>query len=587
MLSDCSWNIFDQTQEPNILWQELENNIIVSLDKLCPIRKLIVPKNKPEWLSADIVQLMRKRDKVYREARKNKHDPVIWRKAQFLRNRVESLIKQYKRTKIQNELYQNIQNPKKNWENIRSILPNDKGREVLRLVDENTDESHVGENLPTYINSFFANIGSKLANEIMARVTVTEANTFNAPMNNDTDGITNVTITVDEIRDVLKVLDVNKSSAIENLRSMVIIDDCYGVTERFAKLYNGSLTHCVFPDKWKYSTVIPLPKIPNPKTASDMRPVSLLPLPGKILEHIISKRLKRYMEVNGILTNKQHGFRKGKSTISAIIELLDKIYNNINSKLDSYIVYLDLKKAFDTVSHTLLLQKLKSIGLDTNTVYWFNSYLIDRRQQTRLNNFYSDYQPVTYGVPQGSVLGPTLFIIYINELADEIECDLIFYADDTVIFGHDPILLQNELKKVHEWCEVNLLTINCKKSQWMKTKIIERNDDTNVLFKLGEKPLGKVNEYKYLGLTIDTKLNFATHRDNLINRVNLKINFFRKIRKFITIQSASLIYKATILPILEYADFIFDQNIQYINEKLQILQNQALYTVYGQHYLPF
>ena len=156
-----------------------------------------------------------------------------------------------------------------------------------------------------------------------------------------------------------------------------------------------------------------------------------------------------------------------------------------------------------------------------------------------------------------------------------------------MIFGHDPILLQNELKKVHEWCEVNLLTINCKKSQWMKTKIIERNDDTNVLFKLGEKSLGKVNEYKYLGLTIDTKLNFATHRDNLINRVNLKINFFRKIQKFITIQSVSLIYKATILPILEYADFVFDQNIQYINEKLQVLQNQALYTVYGQHYLPF
>ena len=316
-----------------------------------------------------------------------------------------------------------------------------------------------------------------------------------------------------------------------------------------------------------------------------MRPISLLPLPGKILEHIIIKRLKNYLEINTILTNKQHGFRRRKSTLTAIVELLNNVYKNIDMRLDSYIIYLDLKKAFDTVSPKLLLQKLQYIGLDQNTVGWFESYLRDRKQQTRLNNLCSGFLPMTYGVPQGSVLGPTLFAIYVNELAEVIDCDLIFYADDTVLFSHD--VLQRELVKVQNWCNENLLTINCKKSQWMKTGIIEKNIDHTVSFKLGTTPLDKVKEYKYLGLTINSKLNFVSHRDNLISKVNLKITFFRKIRKFVTTQAASLIYKVTILPILEYADFVFDHNIQYISEKFQVLQNQALYTVYGQHFLPF
>ena len=133
---------------------------------------------------------------------------------------------------------------------------------------------------------------------------------------------------------------------------------------------------------------------------------------------------------------------------------------------------------------------------------------------------------------------------------------------------------------VHEWCNENLLTINCKKSQWMKTNIIRKEVDPGLKFTLGNVNLENVCEYKYLGLTVDSGLSFATRRDILINRVNLKIVFFRKIGKFITTEAAALVYKATILPILKYADFVFDHNIQYVSEKMQTIQNQALYTVY-------
>ena len=583
--ANSNWEVFDQVNDPNQLWQEIESNITRSLDRICPIRNLIVPKSKPDWLTNDLVQLMRKRDKTYQEARK-RNDPVTWRKAQFLRSRVESLIKQHKKNKIQTELQQNRLNPNKFWNNIRTILPNDKGQEVFRLTDENTAECYEGESMASHVNSFFANIGTKLANDILQNNTTTEFTEFYAPINNDSDGVSNHPITEEEILDALKKIDTGKSSAIMNIRSNVIVDACISEIDRFVKLYNGSLTHCIFPMKWKYSTVIPLSKVTNPKTASDMRPISLLPLPGKILEHIISKRLKNYLDTNMILMVKQYGFRKKKSTLSAIVELLDKVYVNINSLMDTYIVYLDLKKAFDTVSHKLLKQKLQNIGLDLNTISWFDSYLTDRQQQTRMNNYCSEYLPVTYGVPQGSVLGSTLFVIYINEIAVNVNCDMILYADDTVLFSHDPVLLQNELSKVYDWCNENLLTINCKKSQWMRTNIIKKTEP-DIDFKLKNVSLERVKEYKYLGLLIDSGLSFVPHRDNLISRVNLKIVFFRKIRKFVTTEAAALIYKATILPILEYADFFFDYNIQYINDKFQTIQNQALYTVYGQHYLPY
>ena len=587
LLANSNWNDFDRTDDPNQLWSELECNITTSLDSLCPIRNLMVPKCKPDWLTNDLVQLMRKRDKAYGRARKHKTDQVLWRKATFLRNRVESLIKQHKKNKIQLELQQNRLNPNKFWNSIRTILPNDKGQNITKLEDPINGNVHEGEQLAVHINSFFANIGQSLANEILATNQPPTDFFTNAPLNNNSDGITNNLITPEEITNALKKIDGKKASAVENVRSNVIVDACLSNLDRFVKMYNGSLTHCVFPEKWKYSTVIPLSKVSNPKTASDMRPISLLPLPGKILEHIISARLKNYLEVNEILTEKQHGFRKRKSTLSAIIELLDEIYKNINSQLDSYIIYLDLKKAFDTVSHKILINKLENIGLDLNTITWFTSYLDGRKQQTRINNFCSEYLSMSYGVPQGSVLGPTLFVIYINELALKVKGGLIFYADDTVLFSHDKLLLQHDLEMVHEWCNENLLTINCKKLQWMKTNIIRKEVDPGLKFTLGNVNLENVCEYKYLGLTVDSGLSFATHRDILINRVNLKIVFFRKIRKFITTEAAALVYKATILPILEYADFVFDHNIQYVSEKMQTIQNQALYTVYDQHYLPY
>ena len=283
---------------------------------------------------------------------------------------------------------------------------------------------------------------------------------------------------------------------------------------------------------------------------------------------------------------KKHGFRKQKSTLSAIVEFLHDVYINVNEMKNTYVIYLDLKKAFDSVSHTILLSKLKMIGLDRNSVRWFNSYLSNRKQKTIANNTLSNELYVPYGVPQGSILGPTLFTIYINDLAELIKGNINFYADDTILYSSDSRLLNADLECTYNWCNSNLLTINCKKSQWMNINLTGRKLD-NTFFTLGNTLLKRVEEYRYLGVIIDSQLTFQAYRDSLINRVNLKISYFRKIRYYMTQEAALMLYKGTILPIIEYADFVFDFNIKYINRKLQTLQNNALYIVFNQHFLPY
>ena len=148
-------------------------------------------------------------------------------------------------------------------------------------------------------------------------------------------------------------------------------------------------------------------------------------------------------------------------------------------------------------------------------------------------------------------------------------------------------MLNSNLITISDWCNHNLLTVNCKKSQWMRTCLVGTNNHIDPVFKIGGEKLKQVNEYRYLGILVDNQLNFQSYRQNLINNVNYKLMFFKKIRQFITTEAAIIIYKGTILPIIEYADFIFDYNIKYTNKKIQSLQNQGLYTVFNQHYLSY
>ena len=254
LLSESNWETFDRSDDPEIMWDIMEENIINVLDGMCPIRKLVVPESKPDGLNDDIIQLMRKRDTTYREARKKK-DPVTWRKATFLRNRVEMAIKNSKRDKIQRELHLNRNNPKKFWENISSVISNDKVGNIQGLIDDNGNLVQEGQELSELINMYFVNIGKTLANDIITKTSEGKCIPLTqGPANSNKDGICNIAVLEQDITRILKTTRLDKASAIPNIRTMVIVHAFYNQIERITKMYNGPLTLCTFPRKWKKAT---------------------------------------------------------------------------------------------------------------------------------------------------------------------------------------------------------------------------------------------------------------------------------------------------------------------------------------------
>ena len=337
-------------------------------------------------------------------------------------------------------------------------------------------------------------------------------------------------------------------------------------------------------DKWKNAIVIPLFKGGNKLDVSNYRPISLLPLPGKLLEKIVHKKLSYYLELNNLLCNEQCGFRKERSTVHSIVNLTDSLLKAMNNSQTCMAVFIDLKKAFDTINHKILLRKFEYIGIKGDLLLWISNYLHERTQKTFANGHLSESLPITCGVPQGSILGPLFFITYINDMQNYLQTtNLGLYADDTVLFSHanDNALLQKGLQttlnKFQKWCQMNALTINVKKTKFMifgtRSKIKKAK---KLKLQVNGQPLQQVPSYKYLGVTLDSVLSYSHHISMVINTVSHKAYILSKIRPFITTYSSIRIYKSMILPYFDYADIIIDKANQTDLDKLQRMQNRCL-----------
>lgn len=241
---------------------------------------------------------------------------------------------------------------------------------------------------------------------------------------------------------------------------------------------NTSLLSGTIPTDWKQSKVTPLFKDGNRQYMNNYRPISSIPLLAKILEKCVHLHLSSYLETNDKLYKLQFGFRPNKSTTHAVATLLNDMYNATDNNHFIKAIFIDFRKAFNTVNHTILLNKLKSYGIINLEHLWFTNYLSDRSQSTIANGIISNPLTITCGVPQGTTLGPTLFSLYVNDLPNVLsKVKTVLFADDTIIYAantnHDHLTnhLQKSLDVLHLWCRYNKLSINSKKSQTMSIRI--------------------------------------------------------------------------------------------------------------------
>ena len=439
--------------------------------------------------------------------------------------------------------------------------------------------------LPEVVNGFFTGVGAALAAKLP---TIAVEDKRFVPATNDSmfdlDSVEDF-----EVQAKLDKIPTDKASGMPNLSSSFLKDALGVLLGEFTHLCNVSIGQGVFPDAWKMATITPIPKIPHPKTCSDLRPISILPLPGRVLERILNSGITSHLERTGYLADEQNGFRANRSTAKSLAVLLDELLEGMDGGELAVTVFLDLKKAFDTVDHEILIWKLEKAGLGPNICRLLGSYLTSRMQATRIDGVLSTARPVTTGVPQGSTLGPLLYIIYANDLARISDLPLFtMFADDTTITlrGKDLKAIEKQmnqiLKLVWLWFSENKLTPNTSKTEYIifgtRARLAKAG---NVVLRLGDGVLRGVESYRYLGTTLDASLSGCRQLSKITQLMAQKLISFQKIRAYISESTAVMLYKATILPVLDYNDIVYYLLNKQQLAKLQKLQNRALRLVYN------
>lgn len=388
--------------------------------------------------------------------------------------------------------------------------------------------------------------------------------------------------TFHEVSELIEELDSHKALGLGDIPIKLIKSAKAHISEHLTKIFNLSFETGEFPMDMKYSKIIPLHKGGSTSELSNYRPISLTPIFSKILEKIMYKRIIRHLIDNDVLFPYQFGFRKSYSTNLALAEITQNIFENLINKRTTCGVFLDLKKAFDTIDHDILLGKLEHYGIRDIPLTWFKSYLKNRFQRVFVNDELSDIKQAICGVPQGSILGPLLFLIYINDLANSSDL-LIFrlFADDTNIFMSDTKIsrlqtnMNTELKKVNEWLKCNFLSLNVSKTKFLIFHY-NNNPPERFFININGKKIEKCSEVKYLGVYIDDKLTFKFHTDYLCTKISKSIGIIAKLRHYADLTVLKQVYYGVIYPHLLYGIMIWGNGHQPNLNRLRNFQNKII-----------
>ena len=332
----------------------------------------------------------------------------------------------------------------------------------------------------------------------------------------------------------------------------------------------------------KIAKVIPIHKKQSKVDYANYRPISLLSNIERIIEKLTYKRLPHFLDINNLIYSLQFGFQQKYSTTHALINLTESIRQTLDEGSFGCGIFVDLQKAFDTVDHKILLHKLEFYGIRGVCNDWFKSYLSDRKQFVSINGYNSDLMPVIYGVPQGSVLGPLLFLIYINDLHKAIRyCKVHHFADDTNLFHTNKSvknlnkLVNHDMKQLNNWLSANKISLNVEKTELVIFKSPRKVLSDEIKIKLTGKRLYPSNSVKYLGVRIDKFLHWHDQVNNIAVKLNRANALLLKIRNYVNMKTLRNIYYAIFDSHLTYSCIVWAQNINTVN-RLIILQKKAL-----------
>jgi hypothetical protein len=294
----------------------------------------------------------------------------------------------------------------------------------------------------------------------------------------------------------------------------------------------------------------------------------------------------KYLSENRLLTAKNSGFKENDSTINQLIYIVHNIYKNLESKKDTCMIFLDLSKAFDRVYHPGLLFKLKQMGFEGNFLKWLNSYLSHRQTRVLLNSQCSEWRPINAGVPQGSILGPLLFLIFINDVVNEVNSDIYLFADDTSLMRKitnirsDVELLNDDLRKLHNWSQQWRMSFNPDKTVFMTFSLKRRRINIGPLI-LNDQVIREVEEHTHLGLTLTNKMEWQSNIDNIINKVSKTVASFKRLKFIVPRKTLQALYISLVRSVIDYGDCIYSNLAENSSKKLESVQREVMIVCTG------
>lgn len=552
---------------------------IIKYNKSFPVKSKCNKRriNDHPWCTKEIRKLIKKKCKMYKLYIKN---PTAYRKDVYkkCRNKITNKIKLAKKEYYERKIAHSQGSSKKTWDVINGAMGKKcKKKSVIKSIKCNNRIIVNKKDICNSLNTFFSNIGHDInskfndSNEMdyLRNVENNESTAFFKP------------ITCKELIDYVNVIKSNTSAGYDDIDIRIIKRCIHLICKPLSAIFNQCMEHGIFPDKMKIAKVVPVFKSGSPEIMTNYRPISVLSVFSKIFEKCIAARLVEFLTKCNIIKKNQYGFRAGHSTSSALTDFIHKVISAIDKGEILLGLFLDLSKAFDTLDHKILLAKLRKYGIRGVTLKLFKNYLTNRKQFVRIDNHTSEYKSIRCGVPQGSILGPILFLLYINDLSNAskiLKC--ILFADDTSIFlsRNDVISLQelfnSELQYITKWLSMNKLSINVSKTKFMVfTKKKCNIDDLSI--SMCNSQIQQVSSLRFLGVIIDNKLNWASHINYVCNKVSRNIGIMYKLNSMPR-SVLKLIYNTIILPHLYYGITAWgNANATHI-QRLIVLQKRAI-----------
>lgn len=543
------------TDNVNTAYEAFMTTLIDLYDKNCKITKVnaLIKKNTVNnpWMTNGLKNACKKKNYLYRLFLRSRTKDAEVRYKKY-KNKLVGIIRRQKKDYYTTLLDKNKNSTKDTWSIINSVMQ--KGKIKTKFPNKftkNNDDICNKTEIVDEFNDYFVNIGPILSQQIL------DGNTNDGTV---PDNVNSVFLEGVQASDILTIVQkcVNKTSNDFTDMNMVLIKQIIDVViEPFTYICNLSFISGIFPDCMKIAKVIPLFKKGDKSEFSNYRPISLLPQFSKILEKLFAIRLNKFLNEFNILSNSQYGFRPNHSTATAIMELTEEITNAIDKKHYLVSIFVDLQKAFDTLDHKILLHKLYKYGIRGVAHQWVTSYLKNRSQFVEIDNIKSKNCNITCGVPQGSVLGPILFLLYVNDIVSVsqlLRC--ILFADDTTLFYSGKNIkdvlqiVENEFQKIMKWFNANRLSLNISKTKFMifcsKKKYVETSLFINGL------EIERAHEIKFLGITIDEHLTWKSHIDNIKVKVSQIIGVLHKVKDSLNKNALFLLYNSLIVPYLTY-----------------------------------